>query len=118
VRLIEYLAHSDKAKIWGVLRVFGDCQPGGDEQLREVHLDSGFDSRGVRLDHPLAFDGHREWARKIRRGDHALGTDQWQILRCATRVGRAGGTFITANAIDLFTRRRCCGHTEHCHCDE
>jgi len=86
--------------------------------LREVYLDRGFDGGGVRLDHPLALDGHRERAGKIRRGDHALGADQWQIFRCAAQLWRAGVRFITANAVELVARRRRCGHTEHGHCDE
>jgi len=114
VRLVEHLAHGDEAKVGGILRVLGDGQPVGNEQLREVHLDRGLDGRGVRLDHPLALDGDSERAGEIRRGDHALGAYQRQVLRSAAQVWRAGGPFVAANAVHLVARSgRRCGHTEH-----
>jgi len=109
VRLVEHLAHGDEPKVGRILRVLGDGQPVGDEQLREVHLDRGLDGRGVRLDHPLALDGHGERAGEIRRGYHALGADQRQVLRRAAQVWRAGGPFV-----HLVARRgRRCGRAEH-----
>lgn len=85
VRLVEHLAHRHVPELLGVLRVLGDRQPVGDEQLREVHLDDGVaagaaDHR-VRLDHPLALDGHPERARELRRGDHALALGQRLVER-------------------------------------
>lgn len=106
VRLVEHLAHRHEPEVGRVLRVLGDGQPVGDEQLREVHLDHGVAAAAVRLDHPFALDGHRERAREQRRGDDALGFHQRPAVGRAAPVHLAATVATVAGIVFVAGRQR------------
>lgn len=86
MRLVEHLAYRHEPEVGRILRVLGDGQPVGDEQLREIHLDDHRrPRRRVRLDHPFALGRHRKRPRETGRGDDAPGPGQRLVRRRAAR---------------------------------